>query len=391
MNFIDNVTLEELEADPYPFLARMRREAPVAFLPLSDQWIVTRWDDCEMIGNDATIAEASDPVMEQFFGPSIITARGDRHKWLRRGIDTPLKPRAVKGFIDGYGRTVAREYVQRLRPLGRADATGELLELVSVRVIGNVLGMKDVPDDTLQYWFHSLSRGLTNLGDDPALNEEADSVKSDLDAYMVAAIDRLTREPDESGLSQMIHASLNGTPPRTFNDLIGSIRVIILGGFQEPGHGAAASLYGMLSHPGQFEGVNEDREANIPLAIHEGLRWLSPFGVTGRRSIQDIEVGGTVIPAGSRIALCCGSANRDETRYDDPDTFDFRRPQVAHAAFGWGEHFCSGHFISRQLERVVLEEVMTGLPGLRLDPEHPAELWGWHVRGVKRLPVVWDR
>jgi len=387
---VDDVTLEELDSDPYPFYARMRRESPVAYLPLSEQWLVTRWDDCQAIGIDATVADTADAVMDDYFGPSIITAAGDVHRWLRGGVDPPLRPRAIQGYMNSRARHVAREYVTRIRPRGRADATGELLELISVRVIGDVLGLRDAADETLQRWFHALSAGLTNFDADSGLALAARATMRELDQYVAGAIDRLTAAPDDSGLSSMVHAGTGDGGPRTFDDLIGTVRVIVLGGFQEPGHGAGASLLGLLSNPGQLAAAIADPDATLPLAVHEGLRWIAPFGVTGRRAIRDLKVGDVVIPEGARIALGCGSANHDETRYTRGELFDLGRPKVAHAAFGWGLHYCSGHFISRALEQVVLEEVLSGLPALRLDPDEPATVHGWQVRGVKRLPVIWN-
>lgn len=387
---IDDVTLEELEDDPYPFYARLRREAPVGFLPIVDGWIVTRWDDCEAIGKGEERIDARNAFLEQFFGPNILNAGGEVHKWLRGGVDPPLRPRAVQGYIEERARPVAKAYVERLRPRGRADASRELLELISVRVIGDVLGLTDVDDDTLQEWFHSLNLGLTNFGGDPEAQRASDQAMASLDEYMRGAVERLTAEPDEGGLSHMIHSGLGDGPPRTFDDLIGTIRVIILGGFQEPGHGAAASLLGVLGHPEQLQAVLDDPQTYVPHAVHEGLRWIAPFGMIQRRAVTDIEVGDVVIPAGAEVNLACASANRDERRYENGEEFDLFRPRQTHASFGYGAHFCSGHFISRQLERIALEEVFAGLPGLRLDPDGPPTVHGFSVRGVKRLPVVWD-
>jgi cytochrome P450 len=386
------ITLEELEHDPYPFYAYMRNEQPVAFFELLNQWIVTRWEDCEAVGKAEHATDASNAYLEAFFGPNITTSSGDIHRWLRGGVDPPLRPRAVQGYIEQRARPIASEYVRRLAPLGGADATIELLELISVRVIGDVLGLGDVDDATLQRWFQGLNTGLNNFNADPELQRVSDEAMAEVDEYTRGAIDRLTAAPDDSALSHMIHTGLDGGPPRTYDDLIGTIRVIILGGFQEPGHGAAASLLGILQDPEtQLTSVLADPSTNIPHAVHEGLRWIAPFGFTGRRAIADLEIGGVTIPAGGEISIACGSANRDERRYDDPDRFDLHRPRMPHASFGYGAHFCSGHFISRQLERIALEEVFSGLPGIRLDPDRPPVVHGFAVRGVKSLPVVWDR
>jgi cytochrome P450 len=88
------------------------------------------------------------------------------------------------------------------------------------------------------------------------------------------------------------------------------------------------------------------------------------------------------------VELVLASANRDEQRYDNPDRFDIERPVLPHQAFGNGAHFCSGHFFSRHVERIMLEELLPAAPNVRLDPSRRASSSGWIFRGPKTLPVL---
>jgi cytochrome P450 len=112
--------------------------------------------------------------------------------------------------------------------------------------------------------------------------------------------------------------------------------------------------------------------------------------MTEKLTTADVTLGGILFPAGTEVAMVLGSANRDATRYADPDVFDLDRPRQSHASFGYGLHFCLGHFVARQLEQVMLEEMFARLPNLRPDPDQEAIVHGWAVRAAKRLPVVWD-
>jgi aromatic O-demethylase, cytochrome P450 subunit len=165
---------------------------------------------------------------------------------------------------------------------------------------------------------------------------------------------------------------------------------MIVGGFQEPAHGAANTMLGLLGDPGQAAAVAADPERLSGAAVHEGLRWISPFNMTEKLTTADVVLGGKLIPAGTEIALVIGSANRDETRFDDPDTFDMRRQRLNTFAFGFGAHFCVGHYVARQVGQVSVEELFRRLPGLRLDPDREPFVHGWFVRAAKQLPVVWD-
>ncbi len=390
----DWITFEELEDDPYPIWARLRREAPVTFIPLLDRWVVTTWDLCDALGRDETAVDSSRGGDPLFGVPNILGMDiGPEHQALRAAIDRPFRARTLQqtGWEERVRPLVAR-YVERVRERGAADATTEIFEPISARVVADMLGMTDVGDATLVRWFHSVFEALGDLQElRDGTSEAAESSLGEIEAYMRDRIATLHRDGDDgTGIGSMVHASTLDGEPRDYDELIGTLKVIVGGGFQEPGHGVATSLYGVLLDPAQTRAVREEPATAIPLAVHEGLRWIAPFGMTERRAIRDVEIGGVTIPEGGEINLVIGSGNRDETRYDDPDRFDLFRPKLPHMSFGFRSHFCSGHAVSRSLEQLILEEMLARLPGLRLDPDRAAVARGWATRSVVNLPVVWE-
>jgi cytochrome P450 len=126
-------------------------------------------------------------------------------------------------------------------------------------------------------------------------------------------------------------------------------------------------------------------------AVAEGMRWIAPIGSVEREATCHVRVGGVELQPGDLVEVVMASANRDERRFERPDEFDIDRPrQEGHMAFGNGEHLCSGHYFSRQLERIMLEELLGALPALRLDDEHEPVVRGWNFRAPKELHVCWD-
>lgn len=149
----------------------------------------------------------------------------------------------------------------------------------------------------------------------------------------------------------MLHGGLTEGESRSPEALMPSVKVILLGGMQEPGHGAGSVLLGLLTHPGQLTEVVADPDL-LPAAIEEGMRWISPIGTQGRRAVRAVELGGAELPADAPVAAVIASANRDEGRFPEPDRFDIHRERARHATFGFGRHFCSGHVFARELERI---------------------------------------
>jgi cytochrome P450 len=386
-----DVDLDLLEADPYPTYAWMREHCPIGYVPQTGRVFVTTWALCDEAGNNDEVFEPAKDIFNTVYGePNVISLNGPAHRELRNAINPPFRPRAVNGYRDSALRTTARRYVQAIRAEGRAEATGEILEPISQRAIGDILGFTDLDDATLSRWFHDYGDYLVDFGRSDAVAERGRAAKAEVVEYLGARIPHLVDEPDDSALSHMLHDGMPAGRTRTVDDLIGSFGVLIVGGFQEPAHGIANTLVGVLGRPEQAARLAADPAAWSSRAIDEGLRWLAPFGMTEKVLRADATLGGLLFPAGTEVGLMIGSANRDPARFDDPDVFDLDRPARTHVSFGYGTHFCIGHSIARVLGQVVLEEMFTLLPGLRLDPDRAPVVHGWAVRGATTLPLVWD-
>jgi cytochrome P450 len=389
--WLEAVDPVELDVDPYPVYARLREEAPVAYVSWAGLSLITRWEDCLAVGTDQdTWRGATDhPTLEPVFGaPNVLTSVDPEHRDLREGVDPLLRPRAVNTYIEDLVRPIVVQHLAALRERGEAEIMGDFFEPVSVEALGGLLGLGvDIP--TLRRWFHGLNVGISNVESDPAKFEVSSQMTVEIEAQLTPLIERLTVEPDDSMLSHMIHGGRPEGDPRSAAMVYPSLKVLLLGGMQEPGHAAASSLLGLFTQPAQLARVAADPSL-IPSAVNEGLRWIAPIGCVERQAMCDTTVGGQEIAAGEIVELVLASANRDERRFERPDAYDIDRPRMAHMAFGNGEHFCSGHFFSRQLERIALEELFATLPGLRQDPDREPVVRGWVFRAPKKLYVTWD-
>ena len=394
-SFIDEITLDELEDDPYPVYARLRAEAPVAWIPAADAWFVTSFDACAAVGGGeyGFVGARNHPTLERVFGdPNVLTAEGEAHADLRKGIDPRLQPRPVNEMIDDLVRPIARQHLAMLGDRTDGELMADYFEPVSVDALRSVMGLDGIVDsDTLRRWFRDLNLGVANFGLEPEHFAIADQASDEIEATLMPLIDRLRKHPDESMLSHMLWAGREGGEPRSIDFLMPSIKVILLGGMQEPGHAAGSTLLGLFGEPEQWELLRSSPEEYIPLAVHEGMRWIAPIGAVERMSTRDVEVFDQQVPAGAMVEVVLGSANRDETRFEEADRFDMERANRVNQAFGNGVHFCAGHFFARQVQRIMFEELLPALPGLRPDPAAAPTVTGWVFRAPKTFPALWDR
>jgi cytochrome P450 len=210
----------------------------------------------------------------------------------------------------------------------------------------------------------------------------------EIDVELAPVFDRLEAGPDDSTISHLLHSGMTEGACRAREFVMPTLKVILLGGMQEPGHGGGSTLDGLLSNPGQLSAVRDDPAGLLPAAVEEGLRWVSPIGTQTRQAAADTELGGVTLRRGAPVGSLVSAANRDETKFDDPDRFDIFRPRSVNLAFGAGRHFCAGHAFSRAQIRIAIEALIRRFPRLALDPARPPEFRGWEFRAPRRLDVL---
>jgi cytochrome P450 len=386
-----SVTVEELDRDPYPVYARLRADAPVCLVPAVGLWFVTRWADVEAAATQPEVFCSRvdpSPLERTMGGESILLLDGEPQKRLRAMLDPSLRPRVVEATTPELIEPLARELLDALEGRGEAELMSEYFEPISVLGLGRVLGLGHLDGDTLRGWFHGLAEGATNFEDDPAKWKVADATATEIDVELASVFERLHADPDESTIATML-ALAEGTLAERVATILPTLKVILLGGMQEPGHAAGSTLVGLLESR-QVRALLDDLTL-VRDAVEEGLRWISPIGTQTRRALVDAELGGVTVPVGANLGLLVSSANRDEDVWGPTaDEFNLFRPRRNHAAFGFGSHFCSGHHFSRVQMRIALRALLERLPGLRLDPERPPEFSGWEFRAPRHLHVRWD-
>ena len=389
--FAESITVEALDADPYPIYARLRQQEPVAWVPALSCWLVTRAVDVELVTTRPELFTAQAPqapIDRSFGGRTLMTMDGDEHLALRRSLDARFRPRVVATYIDDLVRPIAQDHLDRLlaRPARAAELVGDYFEPVSVLALGQVLGVGHLSAERLQEWFHGLAMGAINYEGDPAKQAANDAVAADIDHELVPMMERLQREPDDSTIASMLTHGCPAGQWREIAEVMPSLKVILLGGMQEPGHGAASCLAALLTHPDQLAWLRENPQ-RWDDAVHEALRWVAPIGTMQVTTVAEVELGGVTVPAGALVSAVVSSACRDETVFDAPDVFDIRRQRRPNAAFGYGPHFCAGHQFARDLERICLELLVDAMPDLELT--EPVVFRGWEFRAPTALHVRW--
>jgi cytochrome P450 len=390
MTFADSITLAELERDPYPIYARLREEAPVAFVPAVQLWLVTRHDEVRHVDlTPEVFTGATDPsTLNRTMGVNMLGSEGPEQASIRQVVEPPFRPRDVEERTQGMIPKLAHELIDGFADRGEADLFTEFCDPMSVLTLRFMLGLDEVPWQDILAWNRGMMIGLANFEGDPAKQTPADEASEALGAAIERVLDRLETGPDGSVLSWMLRSDEDGRR-MSREQIVANTKLMLSGGLQEPRDLIALAVWALGTHPSQLEEVREDRSL-IKAAVEETLRWVGPVGTSTRQTVRATELSGVELPEGALIGAVLSSANRDPRRWTDPDRFDIHRKEGAHLAFAIGAHFCLGAWFGRHLARVSLEILLDRLPGLRLDPDRPATLRGWEFRAPDSTWVRWD-
>ncbi|MDQ7807575.1 cytochrome P450 [Amycolatopsis sp. A133] len=385
------VAVAELEADPYPVYARLRRSEPVSWIPEVRQWLVTGWDDVHRVLTDVarfTTDQPGSPMLDVCGGTPLLMREGESHRDVREALRPGFGARRVGGFVDAVARPVARGVAGEVCPAGRADLAADYFEPVAAIAVAELLGLgRGSGAETLRRWGNLLTGVANDFGRDPAAQAAA---TADLaaDTALTAVVRRLRAEPDGSVLSRLLHAHRPRGDPRPDADVVPVLKHLALS-VVEPGWLAGWTLAALWSSPAQLTAVRDD-PALLGAAVSEALRWSGPVGVLGRRTRCTTTLGGREIPADSTIAAAVASANRDEAVFTEPDRFDLRREVRSHLGFGTGPHHCPASALVPALARTALEVLFEHLPSVQPAPGWQLAPHGWKLRLPGPLDAVWD-
>lgn len=374
--------------DPYPELAKVRREEPVqrldsSLMPHEDAsavFFVYRYEDVARVlrdGETFSSAHIIDLIMGPVMGEHIMLGMdGARHRRYRSLVSTAFRPKAMERWEDELAVRVGGDLIDRFAGRGRAELVREFTYPYPTQIIAGILGLPSSDHEQFQRW----STAILGFFSD---QERAVATAGEVKEYVAEILADRRKTPREDLISDLAHAELDGE--RLSDEEIFSFILLLLpAGVETTFRSTGNLLLTLLLDPAQLATVYDDRPL-IPKTVEELLRFETPLLNITRLATKDAEVGGVAVPAGSTVMLMLAAANRDELRYPDPDDFDTRRQDPKpHISFGNGPHVCLGMHLARMEMRVALNLLFDRLPGLRLDPAADDP----HIRGqVFRSPT----
>src|SRR5437763_4768262 len=305
--------------DPYPEYAVKRREQPVEVVEFYGQKThrVYRYADIDAILRDPETfsSELYKDSMGLVMGPTILGMDGREHHTQRGLVASAFRRRAIEEWTTSLIEPTVHELIDRFAGRGHADLVREFTFRFPIRIIAKMLG---IPSEDYGR-FSKLSMELISIAVNP---EKGLAASASLRDYFAEIVEERRRDPKDDLISTLATVEIEGERVPD-EQIYGFLRLLLPAGAETTYRLLGSLLFGLLT-TGQIEEVRKDRGL-LSSAIEEALRWEAPVQVVARGPRRDVEIAGHQIPVGENLTLMLGSANRDETMFDDPDRYDLHR------------------------------------------------------------------
>jgi cytochrome P450 len=378
------VTLEELEQDPHPALARLREHEPVSWLPALDGWLVTRYDLAVGVMRDSSTFTVDDPRFStrKVVGPSMLSLDGKAHARHRTPFAAPFKPRAVRERFAQAAETEADRLIDGFVATGSAELRRSFAGPLAASIMARALGLEQGEVGSMLGWYDGIVAAVTEItagADLPARGCEAFAALRD---RLVAAV---AADPEASLLAAAASRATLDT-----EQVVSNAGVLLFGGVETTEGMIANAVLHLLERPEALAEVRCD-PGRLDAAIEESLRLEPAAAVVDRYATASTELGGARIAPGNLVRVSITAANRDPALFADPDRLDLDRSGPrGHLAFAHGPHVCVGVHLARLEARTALAALLRRLPSLRLDPSRPSRIEGLVFRKPPTLWAIWD-
>lgn len=370
--------------DPYPVLAATRSQGALVQQRSTGALLVTTHAGVSAVLRDRTWGRVwADRTPLDRLAPfnalhrhQMMENEPPEHSRLRRSVATAF----------------ARGHVERIRPrvrsiaddlLGAAgssfDVVRDYAEPLSVAVICELLGVPVADGEQLRTWSQAIV-SMYEPAPSPDVEEAAIAASADFAAYVGDLLDRRAGELRDDLVSDLV---ADGRLSRA--EQVASVVLLLNAGHEASVNGFGNAVHALVTNPDQL-GAVASGEIGIEAAWEELLRFDSPLQLFERTAVRDTELSGVPVPAGTRVALLMGAANRDPARFADPDRLQLTRDATGHVTFGLGLHFCLGAPLARIELQVALRALLDHLPRLEVSGGGTRRP-GFVLRGWSSLPV----
>lgn len=377
--------MDEFKArEPFEYYSKMRRENPVFRNKEYGLWNVFRYDDVRtVLSNFNLFSSQFGKAFNPAGGPiseSIINLDPPRHTKLRNIVSKAFTPRSIEKMaplIDD----ITTELIGKIKNMKEFDVVSNFTSPLPVIVIAKIMGIPEKDMGKFKEWSDVI------VGGDEEHYKEFPVKMREMVQYFQDIVKINEKNPQDDLITAIINAKVDGEKLTTL-EMMGFFILLLVAGNETTTNLISNAFYTLNENKNAREELIGDLKL-IPQAIEEVLRYRSPVQSIYRVAKKDVEISGVNIPAGSIVIPWIGSANRDETVFQNPDTFDIHRDAKKHIAFGEGIHYCLGAPLARLESKIAITRFIENFQKYSIDFKKPIVPQSSQiVYGFKELHII---
>ncbi|MFI5664666.1 cytochrome P450 [Streptomyces sp. NPDC051684] len=379
--------------DPYAMYAALRDHDPLHHVEDGDYWVLSRYVDVldalrrpEVFSSRKGLTVVGDDMaaVGVDVAPPLVMLDPPEHTEFRALLTKGFTPRRVESVADAvraFVRTRLDAIDGSAAAGGPVDIVAELMRPLPCFVVAHYLGVDEADRQRFAGW----TRAIVQAGAKGHALDAHEAV-TDLFAYFAELVERRRADPADDTVSDLVRVL--GDDPQAVIRILGFAFTMIAGGNDTTIGLLATTAQLLTEQPALRDRAASDPESAAPF-VEEALRLASPVQGLARTLTEDLTLHGRTAPAGARILLLYGSANRDPRAFGPrPDEVDLERGAPQHLAFGYGPHHCLGAAAARLQGRTVLTELLARFPRFTVDAARGTFADGAYVRRYETLPFA---
>ncbi|WP_338758563.1 cytochrome P450 [Nocardia vulneris] len=377
--------------DPYPTYRRLRTEAPLYYNADLDFWALSRHADVTAGFRDSARLSSANGVSldPAAWGPhahrvmSFLAMDDPRHLRMRRLVYKGFTPKRV-AEMQGRIEELTLSYLEPALDEGAFDWIDEVAGKLPMDVISELMGVPEIDRADI--------RGLADLvvhREDGVLDIPQASIEASIKllTYYTEMVAERRRKPTADLTSALLDAEIDGD---TLSDaeIIGFLFLMVVAGNETTTKLLGNALYWGARNPGEYAKVAAE-PAHVTDWVEETLRYDTSSQVIARTATADLDYHGATVPAGAKVLLLIGSANRDPAVFAEGDSYRIDRTDKGGlASFGAGVHYCLGAHLARLEAAVALREFASRVRSYTVDEGNAVRVHSSNVRGFAQLPIA---
>lgn len=384
------ITLAELDRDPYPAFERLRQHEPISWVAALNMWYIVGYEHVRtaLFDTSRLTTESAQSTILDTFGAHILTTEGATHDRYRRALRHPFTPAFIGTHLEAAIAAAAAALIDGFEKQGEVDVRSAFASRLPIQVILLVCGLPAQAEPQMRRWYDSFEAALANFAGDHAIREAARRSVAEFHDLLDIAINSMIGVNEYSLLARLVQAPAN---ERLSNDEIKrNLSIVFFGGISTVEALLLNSLWALFEHPDVLQRVQSDLTL-LPQLVEETMRWLSPVQSATRHVVTPFDWEGVEFASHDTVNCMLGAANRDPSIFTDPDRFDLDRANSRrHLGFATGAHACLGSHLAKVEVRIGLEALLRRLHSLRLERSLTEPPNGYEFRQPRRVTLSWD-